>query len=675
MKKIIVILLAVFIVMPFFTGNARGDTEVLVNVKPALRNSLAEYDISFITIKDLIGGKDDIFVQFPEGTQLPCSCPHNWTLDHFTINGYKPARAGKMNDIPNTIYLVMPGGITIKAGSNVNVVIKDSANIWNPGKPGKYQLTIWTTKEGKVKSNFYEITSTHLTDVSIYVTPETAGLIASYKIYFTTGEKGELFNGQRIYIEFPKGTGFPKTVNKNKILVNEKIAEDAEVRNRVLSIVLSHSINSKRKCLIQINGDFGISNPKDSGTKSLYVWTENEPEKIKADFTIKAQSIVSTLVSTEPAAPDGMSGFFKTAPTITLKAETNTNSKTETFYKIDDEGYKKYATPFAMPEGIHTLYYYSKAGNLEETPREMGFKVDTTVPGISVEFPGKTPFYTGDKTINIFGKVSEKGQLVVNGKVVLLRKDLSFSTVLKLTPGKNIIMLHFTDVAGNATSKEIKVFFDTTVPQISIASPSDWEEILTEEITVKGSVSPANSEVCINGGKVNVSADGSFTYSFIPESNGNLIPVKVKAMYPYSKKSVTKVIIVVYKPSLPGVLLTVNSHSALVNGKKKEMDAAPFIDKHSNRTLVPVRFVAEFLGGKVSWDPKTRTVIVQLNGREVKLKIGSNTAYVNSAAVSLDQPPIIKENRAFIPLRFVMETFGFKVVWDASVKTITITAP
>ncbi len=673
MRKILLSVLSVLVALMFLpVGTTKAISSLTVSVSPSLRNSLAEYDVSFVTGADLLGGKDDIILQFPQGTKLPCSCPHNWHLNFFTINGYNPSRAGKMTDIPNAMYLQIPGGITIKKGETVNVVIKPYSNIWNPSVPGKYQMTLWTTKEGKIKSNLYEITSTHLTDVSLQAEPNTSGLIASYKIDFTTGEKGELFNGQKIYIEFPIGTGFPKIINKKEILVNGKAPEEISINDNTMAITLSHSINKNRECDLIINGAFGITNPENGGTKSIYIWTDVEPEKEKAVFTIKAQHTVSTLISMDPAAPDGMNGFFKTVPTITLKAETNTSEKTEIFYKIDDGDYKTYLAPFTIPEGIHTLYYYSSAGNLKEELKKMIFKVDTTAPEISIDFPDSTPFYTGDKTINIYGKASEEGQFSISGKVVLLKKDLTFSSVLQLIPGNNIITMNLTDVAGNSTKKTIKVVFDTTVPLLTVSSPVSWDTVTTRDVTVKGSVSPANSEIYINGVQVDVTESGEFTYSFTPNSKGNLIPVKVKAIYPYSKKSVEKIITVVYKPNLPKVLLTINSHSALVNGNKKQMDVAPFIDVHSNRTLVPIRFVTEFLGGNVQWDAVTRAVTITANKKVVKIIIGSKTAYVDGKPFELDQPAIIKNSRTFVPLRFIAMALGFNVEWNGKDKTITI---
>lgn len=133
------------------------------------------------------------------------------------------------------------------------------------------------------------------------------------------------------------------------------------------------------------------------------------------------------------------------------------------------------------------------------------------------------------------------------------------------------------------------------------------------------------------------------------------------------------------------VELTIGSKTVYINGSPKEMDVAPFIDPKTNRTLVPVRFVAEGLGGKVSWQNREKFVGVLVGNRKVGMWIGKSTAEVTSRPASyedgydvivkkeMDQPPVIANGRTMIPLRFVSESVGADVQWDGSAKKITIT--
>jgi hypothetical protein len=111
------------------------------------------------------------------------------------------------------------------------------------------------------------------------------------------------------------------------------------------------------------------------------------------------------------------------------------------------------------------------------------------------------------------------------------------------------------------------------------------------------------------------------------------------------------------------------------------MDVAPFIDKNSNRTLVPIRFVSEFLGGTVDWNATTRTVTIKFGKNinneilEIELNIGNTAVYVNGKEVKTDVAPLIKDSRTFVPLRFIAETMGFNVEWNSANRSIAITTP
>lgn len=57
---------------------------------------------------------------------------------------------------------------------------------------------------------------------------------------------------------------------------------------------------------------------------------------------------------------------------------------------------------------------------------------------------------------------------------------------------------------------------------------------------------------------------------------------------------------------------------------------------------------------------------------EIQLEIGSKIAYVNDKKVELDVEPIIKDGRTLVPVRFIAESLGCDVEWDALTETVTI---
>ena len=113
-----------------------------------------------------------------------------------------------------------------------------------------------------------------------------------------------------------------------------------------------------------------------------------------------------------------------------------------------------------------------------------------------------------------------------------------------------------------------------------------------------------------------------------------------------------------------------------VNGAGAEIDpgrgTAPIIQ--NDRTLIPVRAVIEAMGGTAEWDAGSGSAVLEYEGNTVTLTIGSTTAYYNDTASTLDTAPVIINDRTLLPIRFVAESFGFDVDWDEATQTVTITS-
>ena len=84
-------------------------------------------------------------------------------------------------------------------------------------------------------------------------------------------------------------------------------------------------------------------------------------------------------------------------------------------------------------------------------------------------------------------------------------------------------------------------------------------------------------------------------------------------------------------------------------------------------------FGLEALDAEVSWEEETKKVTGKLNETTIQLTIGNETAYVNTDPITLDVLPKIINNRTMIPLRFIAENFSFKVEWNELEKRVDIT--
>lgn len=108
-----------------------------------------------------------------------------------------------------------------------------------------------------------------------------------------------------------------------------------------------------------------------------------------------------------------------------------------------------------------------------------------------------------------------------------------------------------------------------------------------------------------------------------------------------------------------------------VNERTIVSDVSPYI--FGGYTMVPVRFVAEaFDCDKIEWREAEKSVELVDGENHIRLNIGSDTAYVNEAAVEISTPAAIKNNRTYVPIRFVSENMGATVLWDAENSTVNI---
>lgn len=110
-----------------------------------------------------------------------------------------------------------------------------------------------------------------------------------------------------------------------------------------------------------------------------------------------------------------------------------------------------------------------------------------------------------------------------------------------------------------------------------------------------------------------------------------------------------------------------------LDGMEIACDSPPVIV--DGRTLVPARAVFEAMGGSVDWNGATGEVTVSVSGDDVKLKINSKKAYINGTEKTLDVPAKIIRSRTMIPVRFVSEAVGCRVSWDQLNRIVAIESP
>lgn len=111
------------------------------------------------------------------------------------------------------------------------------------------------------------------------------------------------------------------------------------------------------------------------------------------------------------------------------------------------------------------------------------------------------------------------------------------------------------------------------------------------------------------------------------------------------------------------IKLTIGNAVSNINGQMRNLEVAPYLS--NNRTMVPLRFIAEGMGATVEWVGESRTVIIKQGDKELHLVIGATEP-------GMDVPPVIVKGHTMVPLRYISEALGAEVKWNQETQQIEI---
>lgn len=107
-------------------------------------------------------------------------------------------------------------------------------------------------------------------------------------------------------------------------------------------------------------------------------------------------------------------------------------------------------------------------------------------------------------------------------------------------------------------------------------------------------------------------------------------------------------------------------------------DAAKIVD---GRVMVPFRQLLESMGAEVTYDLKTKTIVVKTDEKEMSFAAGgADITIIKDGVTSVKKMDVAsfvdkKQSRTYVPVRFIAETMGYSVGWDKSNKTVVIIDP
>jgi len=118
-----------------------------------------------------------------------------------------------------------------------------------------------------------------------------------------------------------------------------------------------------------------------------------------------------------------------------------------------------------------------------------------------------------------------------------------------------------------------------------------------------------------------------------------------------------------YELPQPLLRLIIGQYGYYHNSTPLTSDVAPFITQ--NRTMVPIRLVAEALGATPRWDAATRTAYIYYGDIVLRLPVGQELPDGMGT-------PLMSNNRMLVPLRFVIENFGAVTLWFGEVREVWV---
>src|SRR5207237_1588817 len=98
------------------------------------------------------------------------------------------------------------------------------------------------------------------------------------------------------------------------------------------------------------------------------------------------------------------------------------------------------------------------------------------------------------------------------------------------------------------------------------------------------------------------------------------------------------------------------------NDQPVGFDVQPRVE--GGMAIAPFRQIFEHTGGVVRYQATEREVHASSPEKEVRIKIGSREALVNSAVVLMDRAAFLDTGRTMVPVKFMTQALDLKAEYD-----------
>jgi hypothetical protein len=184
-----------------------------------------------------------------------------------------------------------------------------------------------------------------------------------------------------------------------------------------------------------------------------------------------------------------------------------------------------FSITYALTEGANVLSFAGadRAGNTIQLTRTV--ILDTIKPVVVVTSPSEGALL-GNKEVTVTGTCEAGISLTVNG-VNITTATGTFSTVVTLAEGANIVTIEGRDAAGNTVLLQLPIVIDITAPSLELVEPLDGFRTLDAGVLVVGLTEPG-AHVTVNDQTVMVDSFGRFSTTITLNHGKNQITAVAK---------------------------------------------------------------------------------------------------------------------------------------------------
>ncbi|MHB8108063.1 MAG: stalk domain-containing protein [Candidatus Cryosericum sp.] len=639
-------------------------TGLTLAVTPRAQSALAEYRLSFNTSSTglLQAGVGTITVDFSSAVTLPTSP----VASRVTVNGTAAQNVYRSDS--DTLVVTTP--VSVGVQSSIVLVFTTDFGIRNPASTGATVNVVVKTSSDLTQSQVsFVTTSSSISQPQVVLTTNGAGLTSGYTVTFTTGPAGDLVANQgRVSMVFPSGTVVPGTIATSAVRLNGLTPYAVQVVGQRVDVTVAANVGANAQIQVVFDKAAGIRNPSNPQSVALQAYTTSENSSVSS-ATYQIVALAHTTATVNPLNPDGLNGYYKTRPTVSIAITSGSSAGFSVYYRLNSGGENLYSSPIQVPDGNIVITYYARdnTGNQEDA-NTLSLKVKSTAPQIAVTAPVDGSL-VGSASVTVSGRTDAGSSVTVNGVAATVQTTGDFSANIILAEGTNAIQIIATDVAGNIGQTRVNVTLDTKPPTLTITAPKIYSTVMTQQIAVTGKTE-AGAIVTVAGARVNVAADGSFSILYMfPKEGLNVIDITSTD----AAGNVAKTGLPVTYVARTLIRLQVANKTAMINDTSKTLQAAPVNVK--GVVMVPLRFIGEAFGATVEWEPVFKIVRLQLGSTTIYLQVGTNYASVNGKKIVLQGLPSIIKGTTMVPIRFISEAFNAQVTWIAATQGIEITYP